>query len=192
VRLHRGKGSGSTNRLEEDTLLSLLLLLAASQAQEPFAGSVVGAVPARSMADDPGLFAWRAVPPVLVDDEDGELELRMALPDGFLVYRDSLRVTVLDPGTLSIGAPVLPVGRPSPVIDPDRPARDVVEVEVVIRFSVAATQATAHGLAALELQVEHQGCFEGRCLPPESQRFSVYVPIRSPSDEPATCPVDDD
>ena len=168
------------------------MLLCASHAADPYADSAVGSVPARSMADDASVFQWRAVPPALVGDEVGTLELRLLLPKGFLVYQDSLRVQVRDAGTLSVGAPQLPAGHPVAVVDPDHPVRNVVEREVVIRLELAATADTAIGLTALELQVDHQGCFEGSCLPPESREIRVYVPVRDPDSEPATCPVSDD
>lgn len=173
-------------------LLSLLLMLGAAQASDPVELRAHSAVPVRSEAQTDGLFTWRAVPPVLVGQETGQLELRMTLPQGFLVYRDALRVTVVSSGALVAGAIELPEGTPASTLDPDHPVRDVLGGEVVVRVELTATAGAQPGLAAVELRLDHQGCFDGRCLPPDTQSLRVFVPVRAVGDEPATCPLGDD
>lgn len=171
-------------------LLPLLAALASLAADPASPFDRGGPVPTHgaAVAGDP--FEWRVSPPALIGEEPGELELRLQVPDGFQLYRDQLRVTVIDPGTLSVGSPTVPSGSYIEPLDPDAPRREVLTGEIVVRMLVSTTELTAPGLAILDLLVEQQGCFAGRCLPPERRAIKALIPVRSADAEPAMCPID--
>jgi thiol:disulfide interchange protein len=172
-------------------LVPLLVALSAfaGDPTDPFGPRGPGAAPTHGELELVDPFAWKVVPPVLVGEEPAELELRLQLPDGFQMYRDRVRVTVVDAGTLNVGSPTLPPGRWVDVVDPEHPRQLVLEGAVAIELLVSATELTEPGLAVVKLLVEHQGCFSGRCLPPERRDVTALVPVRSPDAEPSTCPL---
>lgn len=137
-------------------------------------------------------FQWRSAPPVLYGDEPGEVALTMDLPEGFQLYRDALKVDVVNADSLQVGPMQLPAGRLARVVDTDRSTRAVFDHQVELRMSVRAHEGTPAGLAVLQLAIEHQGCFEGRCLAPEQRVVQVYIPVREPGESPPSCPLHDD
>jgi hypothetical protein len=131
-------------------------------------------------------FSWTFSPPVLAPGASGTLQLRMRLPEGFEAYVERLRVEVAEPGPLTVHRLVLPEGRVV-VHDDDKGPHRVVDHEVVVSVDLQAPLVASDTLAPIRFEIEHQGCFQGRCVPAQVQVVTAYVPIREALEVSETC-----
>ncbi|TVQ93834.1 MAG: hypothetical protein EA397_03525 [Deltaproteobacteria bacterium] len=157
----------------------LLICGATARAEDPLSGPAsppVWQAYSAERAVDP--LQWKPLPPALVGDRPATLELHMAVPEGFHLYKDKIWVEVLDAGSLAVGAVELPPGRRVETSDPERPHREVFDEDVVLRLPIQASPATPLGLATMVLSVHHQGCYDGTCLPPQRRHLRVLIPVR--------------
>lgn len=122
-------------------------------------------------------FVWKALPPVLYGSEQREVELRLMVPQGFVVYRDQLRVKVVQHGRLRVGKPQIPQGQMRLRSGYDVEARELYEGDVVVRLPVSAG-ALEPGLATIDVLVSHQGCHRGVCFRPSETLMRVHIPVR--------------
>ena len=151
-------------------LLSLATAYANPYAQAPSAAM------AADVATDP--FSWRVDPVSVAAGGAGSVTLRLGVPSGFHIYRDTISVDVTDAAGLSVGAVDLPPGlvRPNPVNGADR--RELYDSDVVVRLPLAAPS-TASGIVDVRLVVHHQGCSGSVCYPPVAEPLGVVVHVRA-------------
>ena len=138
----------------EETLTSILmsLLLAGPAGANPYSLQATAVV-----QQDVDPFEWEASVSELRAGSEAVVELRLVVPDGFVVYRDQLEVIVLESDGLIVGEPDLPpaLKRKDPADGAD--LRELYDSDVVVHVPVSAP-GRAPGLARLVVQLRHQGC----------------------------------
>lgn len=159
-------------------LLGLSLLLGGVLAGP--LGLLPGLLPEAAAASDP--FRVEAEAPRLAPGAEGRLSVTIAVPQGFVVYRDMVAVEVLDPAGLELGAPDLPPGFAKP--DPANPAltREQYSFPVIIEIPVKAPAVT--GTYSPELKVRYQGCKASLCYPPGEVELTVPVEVSAEEAQP--------
>ena len=165
----------------QEVALFLLLLICGgtAQADDPLSGPASPPVwQAYSAERDVDPLQWKPLPPALVGNKPATLELHMAVPEGFHLYKDKIWVEVLDAGSLVVGPAELPSGRMVESSDPERPGREILDEDLVLRLPIQASPTTRLGLATMVLSVHHQGCYDGTCLPPQRRHLRVLIPVR--------------
>jgi thiol:disulfide interchange protein/DsbC/DsbD-like thiol-disulfide interchange protein len=131
-----------------------------------------GAASAQSSADP-----FRVeVPATRLDvDGSGVLEVRVVVPKGHHIYKDMVRIDVLDKDGLELGAADIPPGLMRP--DPASPGQDreVYPFDLIIEIPVKAPSSA--GVHDPLVEVGYQGCREGLCYPPAVHQLSPLVLI---------------
>ncbi len=126
-------------------------------------------------APDP--FTWSWAPSVIPAGGAGEVTLWLTVPEGGVVYTDSLRVSPVRTGGLSVGSPVVPAGEvrrdeQGVVVDGRHVARGLVGVVVPVRAG-----ADVDGLVSMTFALQHEGCLNGRCWPRSTGWIDVFVDV---------------
>ena len=172
--------SPSASRSSAWGVLSLgLLLLVLGTLLAPL-GLGAGLVGEAAAASDP--FRVEATGARLAPGSAGRLSVTIAVPEGFVVYRDMVSVEVVDTAGLELGAPDLPPGFARP--DPANPAltREQYSFPVIIEVPVSAP--AAEGTYAPALKVRYQGCKASLCYPPGEVELTVPVEVTARATEP--------
>lgn len=110
--------------------------------------------------------ASEALAPQAVLWDAGELIVGIEAAPGCYLYRDKLRVEVLEPAGYRLGAPMLPAGELH---------RDEHFGEVrILRGSVQARYRPAATVPPRRVRLSYQGCADKLvCYPPQSREFDV-------------------
>jgi hypothetical protein len=116
-----------------------------------------------SMGDYP--VTWSLVPLIAAPGSEAVLEVRVAVPDAYLVYRDRVDVLASSVIPLEWGDVELPAGRVRPPRTEGAPPRVVYDEDFVVRVPVTVPPEAPVGLAHLRVTLEHQGCHQGSCYP---------------------------
>lgn len=109
----------------------------------------------------------------------GPLELTIAVPPGFHVYRDMVAVEIVDPGGLALGAPSLPPG--VLVDDPAAPGQPREQYEFDAIIEVPLTRAPAVGTHRARFSVRWQACRASTCLYPVTEQVDATVVVAAPA-----------
>ena len=102
--------------------------------------------------------------------DDRTLEARFVIADGYYLYRDKFKFTVM-PESMALGVPDLPAGK----IKTDQFFGKVETYRgtVVVKLPLSGTV----GAQAVVLAAESQGCADvGVCYPPTQQKLTLALP----------------
>ena len=140
----------------------MLLLVGAEAGPLPAYAQPEAEVP---VAADPFRWDWAL--------EQDRVVLTLHVPEGHVVYRDTLAIEVRSALGAKVGRADLPPGKTKR--DPARPQddRELYDADVVIYLPLAR-RAPEGGL--LELTAHHQGCHGGICFSPASTDLLVPLP----------------
>ena len=110
--------------------------------------------------------------------DNGQIEARWQVADGYYLYRDKIRFESQTAG-IQLGEPVFPVGK---IKDDEFFGRvEIYRGEVRVRIPVQGQADT------LDLLIHHQGCADiGVCYPPQRDSRSVKLIASSPATATAT------
>lgn len=145
-------------------------------------GGAVGLAPvAEAAAANP--FRLEAVGARLKPGAKGVVQVILRVPAGHHVYRDMLKVDVLDAAGLTVGPASFPPGLSVP--DPANPSaqRELYDMDVIIELPVTA--ARSEGLRELRLEVGYQGCRKSLCYMPQTEALVVPVTVGGAAALPA-------
>ena len=111
--------------------------------------------------------------------ESGTIEVRIVVPPEHHIYRDMLRVSVVDSDGLTLGHPDVPPGLKRP--DPASPSqsRELYPFDVIVQIPFQAP--AGDSIHDPLVEVAYQGCRVGLCFPPAVHRVSPMVTVGSPT-----------
>ena len=128
-------------------------------------------------------FRLEAVGARLKPGGQGVVQVVLRVPAGHHVYRDMLRVDVVDAAGLTVGPPSFPPGLRVP--DPANPAaeRELYDMDVIIDLPVGAGR--GDGARELRVEVGYQGCRKSLCFMPQTEVLAVPVTVGGAAALPA-------
>lgn len=148
-----------------DVFMFLFLLSSAWAAQNPFRSEIA---PVRLNNTDQGL-----------------IEILIAIPEGYHLYKDMMSVRTIETSALTIKDPILPKGLFLP--DPANPSQYREHYEETITITVPFTL-SEDGSYTPKIEVRYQGCKKGLCYKPAIDVHSVSVLKTTVKPQPTPVP----
>ncbi len=124
-------------------------------------------------------FVWSVTGPAetLRPGDEAEIVATLTIAEDHYVYRDSVSVTVNDPGGLQVDTPVYP----EPKIKFDKFENKELPVyesgDVIIRVPITITESAPSGEVETQVVTEHRGCSQEVCYFPTTTELSVVLHI---------------
>ena len=131
-------------------------------------------------------FRSEIAPIEILGKKEGTLEVIIAVPEGFHLYRDMMHITATEPSGVTFLEAEYPKGIFQP--DPANPAQYREHYEETVRISVPVEVGKA-GRYFPTIEVRYQGCKGGLCYKPAQDIHTVLISrIAEPKPAPSPSP----
>ena len=131
-------------------------------------------------------FRSEIAPLELVGTKEGTLEVIIAVPEGFHLYKDMMHIQAIDPHGIVFQDPEYPKGIFQP--DPANPAQFREHYEETVRISLPIV-VDKEGRYSPTIELRYQGCKGGLCYKPAVDTHVVPISrISAPKATPAPIP----
>lgn len=131
-------------------------------------------------------FRSEIAPVTLTNTDQGTMEVLIAIPQGYHLYKDMMSVRPADPSGLIFREPELPKGLFQP--DPANPSQYREHYQETIVINIPFT-VRADGLYKPKIEVRYQGCKKGLCYKPAVDVHTVPVTkVAAPKPSPTPNP----
>ena len=130
-------------------------------------------------------FRSEIAPVTLTNTNQGAMEVLIAIPQGYHLYKDMMSVRSVDPSGLTFQDPELPKGLFQP--DPANPSqyREHYEETIVINVPFSVND---DGSYEPKIEVRYQGCKNGLCYKPAIDVHTVSVTKVTAEPKPSPVP----
>ena len=130
-------------------------------------------------------FRSEIAPVTLTNTNQGTMEVLIAIPKGYHLYKDMMSVQAVEPNGVTFQEPEMPKGLFQP--DPANPTqyREHYEETIVINVPLAVH---ADGSFSPKIEVRYQGCKKGLCYKPAIDVHTVPV-TKTTAPKPSHVPI---